>query len=174
MGTSLQGEKDFPELDRLIRAFPGGSTIVFDIAGFDLFGYSYSKQTIRAALLLAKGDTYGSKYFLVRSPNRKYAEELSGALGEQRLAMLCSTSEDLSGFYDDYFVLGEINALERATLEYVIESKEATSSDVQRKFDITVQAASNRLSGLAAQRLVKWEDQPERKHNIRVCRRIDP
>lgn len=173
LGTSIQGEEDFPKFDRLIRGMPENSTILLDISGFELFGYSYSKQTVRAAMLLAKGNMYGDRFLAVKSPNKKYAEELSVALSEEKLAMLCTLAKNPSNFFEQYVVLGALSEPQRSTLDFVIKSKSVTSRDLQKEFDISISAASNRLNELAEARLVRWENLPDRQYNVRVCRRVE-
>jgi hypothetical protein len=175
LGTAVQGEEDYPKLEKFIKEFPDGQVVVFDISGFELFGYSYSKQTIRAAHLANKAGLFGSRFLLVKAPDKEYASELAGALTEESVVMICSYATGSGEFYNDYSLLGEINEVQRQTLDHIIKKKELISSDLMNDLKIqTISAASNRLSRLKDERLIRWEDSGVHKGNVFQCRRIDP
>ena len=88
LGTLEQGEEDFPKLEKIVRKTPSHAVVVFDIRRLDLFGYSYSKQTIRRLLQMAKANILDDRFFLVQCSNQKEAGELSGALAQLKMAML--------------------------------------------------------------------------------------
>lgn len=172
LGTTDQGIEDFLVLDRKVMQFPHRSTILLDISGFELFGYSYAKQTIRRMLRRAKSGEYGSRYFALLVDDKEGAEEVHAALAEDRLALLASTSP--TSFYDEYFLVGDLNEVMKKSLEYIIRKKEVTSGVLQRELSLeSVQAASNRISRLAAERLVVWEPSENRTRNVLSCRRLD-
>lgn len=174
LGTVKQGENDFPKLDRMIKETATYETIVFDISGFELFGYSYSKQTIRKVLQMAKAGLYDHRFFLIYSPSIEYADEISSALTQLQLSMICSVSKSESTFYKSYFVIGDLNEIQKTTLDYIIQKKEVTSGQMQKDLNLeSVQAASNRIRKLVDERLVKWEASPDRQRNVLTCRRIE-
>jgi hypothetical protein len=127
LGTVQQGQEDFPKLDMLIRETRPDETILFDISGFDLFGYSYAKQTIRKVLQMAKAGIYDHRFFLVYAKNKDEADDLSSALQQMKLSTIGSTTQNPKTYYRKYFVLGELNEVQSATLDYVISKKEVTS-----------------------------------------------
>ena len=174
LGTVEQGKEDFPLLDATIKASPDGETILFDISGFELFGYSYAKQTIRKVLLKAKAGQYGNRYFLVYARSEFETDDLSDALSQKKVAMLCSSSKNLKLFYDRYFVIGELADVYRDTQNYIVQKVEVTSGQMQKALNLeSVQTASKRISKLAEQRLVRWEAMPSRERNVLLCKRIE-
>ena len=174
LGTVKQGTEDFPKLDKLIKETSSRETILFDISKFELFGYSYAKQTIRKVLQMSKAGLYDHRYFLAFTPTIDYAEELSNALTQLHLSMICSTSKNSKSFYKKYFVIGEINEAQKITLDYIIKKKEITSGIIKKTLIWNLyQFASNRIRKLVDDRLVRWEVSPERQRNVLNCRRIE-
>jgi len=175
LGTLEQGEEDFPKLERIIRKMPPDAVVVFDIRGLDLFGYSYSKQTIRRLLQMAKANILEDRFFLVQCSNKKESEELSSALSQLKMAMICSTASELSDFYKRWFIAGELSEPYFKSLEYVIKKKVVTSGQMQRDLDLdSVQTASGRIKKLAEERLVRWRPAADRVRNVFDCERVDP
>jgi len=174
LGTIEQGEEDFTKLENMILRTRENSTILFDISGYSLFAYSYSKQTIRRLLVNAKSGSYGNRYFLVYSQTIEYADELSAALREKKLAMICSTTMDGNKFYNSYFILGDISEPLRYTLDYIIKKREVTSGQLKKDMELeSFQTASNRIRKLHEERLVRWEESPSRTRNVLDCSRIE-
>jgi hypothetical protein len=174
LGTIEQGEQDFPKLEKKILQSPESSPILFDISGYSLFAYSYSKQTIRRLLINAKSGSYGRRYFLVYSPNEEYSEELSAALREKKLAMICSTSKARKKYYDSYYILGELSEPLKYTLDYIIKKNKITSGQLKNELNLeSYQTASNRIKKLNGERLVRWEESPSRVRNVLDCSRIE-
>lgn len=174
LGTVDQGEEDFPLLEKMVKEIPNGSTILLDISGFEFFGYSYSKQTVRKILHHAKNGYYGKRYFLIYAKNEKYCDELAVALREAKLAMIVSSSKSSNTFYQKYFLIGELSEPHRATLEYIIRKGTVTSGQVKHDLKMeSYQGASNRIKALARERLVRWEESPNRLRNVFDCKRID-
>lgn len=175
LGTTQQGIEDFPKIEQFIKAQPDGTTIGFDIRGFDLFGYSYTKQTIRRAVMNAQNGFYGIRCLLLVTKSVDEADEVSGALAEKRLAMIASSVTDKRKFYDNYFIVGHANDVQKETLDYVIGKRNVTSGQLMKDLNLeSVQAASNRIRKLADARLVIWEEQSGRARNVLNCRRIEP
>ncbi len=174
LGTVVQGKEDFIVLDAIVRDTPSDVTILFDIRGFDLFGYSYSKQTVRRMLDRARIGEYGQRYFVIQAQDVDQAEELSSALEQKKMAMICSSSGDPKRYYEKHFVLGALDGVHLQTLEYVIKKRELTSGQLHKDLGLeTIQAASNRISKLAKERLVRWEESPDRRRNVLQCKRIE-
>lgn len=172
LGTTDQGIQDFQLLEGFVLAIPPPSTILLDISGFELFGYSYAKQTIRQLLRRAKSGEYGQRHFGLFIEERDSAEEVHAALSEAHMALLASTSRN--DFYDEYFLLGELNEVMKRTLDYIVQQKEVTSGILQRDLKLeSVQTASNRISKLSVERLVVWEPSETRTRNVLNCRRLD-
>lgn len=174
LGTIEQGEEDFTKLENMILRTRENSTILFDISGYSLFAYSYSKQTIRRLLINAKSGLYGGRYFLIYSPNEEYSDELSAALREKKLAMICSTSDAKNNYYDSYYILGELSEPLKFTLDYIIKKDKVTSGQLKNELNLeSYQTASNRIKKLNGERLVRWEESPSRVRNVLDCSRID-
>jgi hypothetical protein len=174
LGTAEQGEEDFVVLEKLVKETPDGSSVVFDISRFELFGYSYCKQTLRRLLLNSISGFYGNRYFFVVAGSERECEESSVALRERKLAMIGSTSRSPRVFYEKYFVLGELGEPYKTTLDYIIKKRKVTSGQMQRDLQLgSVQAASNRIKKLAGARLVRWQASPTRPRNVLDCTRIE-
>lgn len=172
LGTVKQGQDDFPKLDHLIRK--SKESVILDIKGFDFFGYSYAKQTIRKILQMSQAGLYDSRFFLICAESKEYAEEVSAALSQLKLTAICGLSTDKKHFYDNYFIVGDFNDIQKITLDYIIKKKVVTSGEMQKDLMLeSVQAASNRIRKLVDSKLVRWEASPKRQRNVLHCQRIE-
>jgi hypothetical protein len=151
VGTRDEGKVAQPEIEAVINRLPYGEILILDFEGIDLLGYSFADQAIAITLHRLVSNEYGDKYILIKCHKIDILESLEVALEKRQITAIA---------IDDggkWFCVGLKKENLMETLDIIIERKEITTSDLADIMKLTVTNCNNRVSELAAMKLIKRE-----------------
>lgn len=151
-------EDDFPAFDRAIQEQPSGAVVVFDLRGLEYLGYSFAKRTIRKALRRRNLGEYDERQFILAADQgREFIDGLQTALREEKLFMLVVPEPRA---LDEGRLIGAAPGYLEDTFNALRDLGEATTAELARSIDQSVQNTKNRLDRLYEMGLVRREKVP--------------
>lgn len=141
-------DDDFERLKRSILETPENGLVFIDARGLQYLGYSFSKHTIRKALLSQVGENaFGRRRFaLVSALDETFLDGLNDALAQRKLLMYVIEDPDVFG--RSGILIGAPHEALRETFNALLGRSPTTTGDLARMLDTTPQNAKNRLDRL--------------------------
>lgn len=151
-------EEDFATLDRAIEQQASGAVVVFDLRRLEYLGYSFAKRTIRKVLRRRSAGEYDDRQFvLAADQGREFMEGLQTALREEKLFMLVVPKPEA---LEEGRLVGAAPGYLEDTFNALRDLGEATTAELARSIDQSVQNTKNRLDRLHEMGLLRREKIP--------------
>lgn len=152
-------ENDLNRLDRAVRDQPPGGVVVLNLRQLEYLGYSFVKQTIRKVLRRRNAGEYGERQIvLVAEMDPEFLDGTETALEEKKLFTLV-VPEPGSLRQDPQAgeLLGAAPSYLEETFRTLQELEEATTGELARAINQSVQNTNNRLKRLEEMGLARRE-----------------
>lgn len=152
-------EDDLGRLDEAVRDQPSGAVVALDLRQLEYLGYSFVKQTIRKILRRRNAGEYGERQIvLVAEPDPEFLDGTETALKEKKLfALVVPEPGVLRKDPQAGELLGAAPSYLEETFRTLRDLEEATTGQLARAIDQSVQNTNNRLKRLEEMGLVRRE-----------------
>lgn len=144
-------------LDRAVRDQPSGAVVVLDLRSLEYLGYSFVKRTLRKVLRRRNAGEYGDRQIILAAEqDPDFLDGTETALEEKKLFALVIPDPD--AFRRDRNagqLLGAAPGYLEDTFNALRELEEATTGELARAIDQSVQNTNNRLKRLEEMGLVR-------------------
>lgn len=152
-------EDDLGRLDEAVRDQASGAVVALDLRQLEYLGYSFVKQTIRKILRRRNAGEYGERQIvLVAEPDPEFLDGTETALKEKKLfALVVPEPGVLRKDPQAGELLGAAPSYLEETFRTLRDLEEATTGQLARAIDQSVQNTNNRLKRLEEMGLVRRE-----------------
>lgn len=150
VGTRSEGQKVRPAMLEAVSA--ASRVVVVDLQGVELLNSSFADEIVALPLQRVCSGEFGERYLVVVTPSLEVIQDVQLPLEKRNLTLMVFEGEltrktwSLLGIRRSYFV---------DTLTEIMRLGEVSTGDLAKVLGISPQNCSNRLTELAARRLIQ-------------------
>jgi hypothetical protein len=152
VGTRSEGQRVRPDMLEAVGAAP--RLVVVDLHGVELLNSSFADEIVALPLQRVCSGEFGDRYLVVVTPSLEVIQDVQLPLEKRNLTLMVFEGElaanrwSLLGISKSYFV---------ETLTAIMRLGNASTGDLAKVLDISLQNCSNRLTELSSRRLIQRE-----------------